>query len=115
MATTTDQLPEVLAVQIATANERLRQEQETFNRRMWQDKVWFWLKFSMGVVAVVTLPSIGWVAGQVLLNPGSYNSTTLAASAVALVTDILAVLGSVWKIVLSDTSVAKLEPVTPKI
>jgi alkanesulfonate monooxygenase SsuD/methylene tetrahydromethanopterin reductase-like flavin-dependent oxidoreductase (luciferase family) len=103
---------EAPTIQLAIASERLRQEQITFGQRVSQDRWWFGLRFAMGVVAVVTLPAVAAVCGFVLLNPSQFPAPALTTSAVGLVTDVLALIGTVWKVVLNPASVARLEPVT---
>ena len=99
------------AISLQRALERLRQERETFNQRKKHDNRWFGLRLAMGIAAVVVLPVVVGVCGYVLVN-GGYSETIQRICAGALVGDVLALVGAVFKIVLNPASITRLAPVT---
>ena len=102
----------MLARQIA---ERLRQEKETFDQQQRQDQSWFCLRLAMGAVALVLLPAVFYVTSRILLYPDGYSVGVVTSAGIALFTDVLGLVISIWKIVLSPGSSTKLGPITKKI
>jgi hypothetical protein len=107
---TTDVTANTIA--IATANERLRQERETFDQNKVHQARWFALRLRMGYAAAVMLPAIGAVSAVIILRPEVYSGTTIAGATVVLFTDLVGLLASVWKVVLNPSSTPTLSPVT---
>lgn len=99
------------AIALQRALERLRQERETFDQVKKHDNRWFGLRLAIGIVAVVVLPVIVGISGYVLVD-GGYSERIQQICAVALVGDVLALVGAVFKIVLNPASLTRLEPVT---
>jgi hypothetical protein len=99
------------SIAIQRAFERLRQERETFDQQKTHDNRWFGLRLAIGVVAVVILPVVVGICGYVLID-GAYSETVQQICAVALVGDVVALVGAVFKIVLSPASITQLAPVT---
>jgi uncharacterized membrane protein YqjE len=97
------------------AAERLRQEKETFEQQKQQDNLWFYLRLLMGLVSVVLLPGLFFVSAKVLLNPQQYSAKTLNIVCCVLLADVLGLVASIWKVVLSRGSNTKLNPVTAKV
>jgi drug/metabolite transporter superfamily protein YnfA len=95
---------------IATASERLRQLQETFNQRRSQDARWFAMRLAMGWLATLLLPAIFAVCVMIIFAQESHSSTTVSAAAGALFVDVVGVVISVWKIVFSSGLPTRLEP-----
>lgn len=97
---------------IARITERIRQERETFDQRQRQDSRWFVLKLVIGYSSVLLLAIILIFSIYVLTNYKNYSSTVVTSAGVALFVDILGVLASIWKIVLDQSPITKLEPIT---
>lgn len=105
----TDPVAETIA--IATAEEKLRQERETFDQRKEQDARYFKLRMTMGWIAAVLLPAIAATCGWIVFHSQEFNSATLTVAASALLVDTLGVFISIWKTVMGSGPKA-LEPVT---
>lgn len=93
-------------------NERLRQEKETFQQLKRQDNWWFCLKLAMGFLSILLLTIIAVVSTFIILDHRDYPSSIVVLAATSLFSDILALVISIWKIVLSPV---KLEPITRKL
>jgi hypothetical protein len=105
----TDPVTDTIA--IATAEERLRQERETFNQRKDQDARWFVIRLVMAWTAVVLLPAIGITCGWIIFKSHEFTSATVAVATSALLADTLGIVVSIWKVVMGSGPQA-LEPVT---
>lgn len=103
--------PVAETITIANAEERLRQERETFNQRKEQDARYFKLRMAMGWIAVIFLPSIAVTCGWIIFHSHEFTSTTVAAATSALLVDTLGLVISVWKVAMGSGPKA-LEPVT---
>jgi hypothetical protein len=103
--------PVTETIEIANAQERLRQERETFDQRKEQDARYFKLRMAMGWIAVVLLPAIGVTCGWIIFHSHEFTSGTVGVAATALLVDALGLVVSVWKIVMGSGPQA-LEPVT---
>lgn len=100
------------AVIIVQANERLRQERETFDQHKEEAARWFTLRLRMGYGAVVLLPTIVILSAYILVNHSHFPQTVVTGAAGALFVDVLGLVISVWKVVLNPGSVTRLKPVT---
>ena len=100
------------ATSLLRAEERLRQERETFDQQKKQDTHWFRLRLVMGCSAVILLCLIAAVCVLVILNHDNYPAAIVTSAAAAFFAEVLGLLGAVWKMVLSPGSATKLEPVT---
>jgi hypothetical protein len=98
-------------VAIARATEQIRQEQETFDQLKSQDRLWFRLRISLGMLAAILIPSV-FVASLVMVWSKSVPDDVRLAAATALVADVLALGATVWKVVLAPGSTDRLSPVT---
>lgn len=105
----TDPVAETIA--IATAEEKLRQERETFDQRKEQDARYFKLKMTMGWIAAILLPAIGVTCGWIIFHSREFNSATVTVATSALLVDTLGLFVSIWKVVMGSGPKA-LEPVT---
>ena len=101
-----------LSVNEERATERIRQEKETFNQRKVQDNQWFLLKLVMGFFAVLLLATILVISTYILIRNNQFPHSVVISAGAALFIDILALVISVWKIVLNPNSMTKLEPIT---
>jgi hypothetical protein len=94
------------------AAERLRQERETFELNKRQAAQWFGLRLRMGYCGLVMLVVLAGLCGFVILKQISYPATVVDWAVAVLAGDIVALLVTTWKLVLSPTSVMPLSPVT---
>jgi|TARA_B110000090_G_C13152397_1_gene358243 ABC-type transport system involved in cytochrome bd biosynthesis fused ATPase/permease subunit len=95
---------------LTKAAERLRQQQETFNQRKKQDSFWFVLKLIMGYTAILLLMAILIISGYIILNHLDFPEKIINWAAPAFFVDILGLIFTVWKVVLSPSHSTKLEP-----
>ena len=82
---------------LAQANERLRQERETFDQRKDQDRRAFLAQNAMSWVIIFTLPSILIAAACILIFHGDFDATTVKLAASALLVDGLGAAVSIYK------------------
>jgi hypothetical protein len=94
------------------ADERLRQERETFDQHRTHQNRWFLLRLAIGYMSVVLLPSILAVSTYILLNQTRFPTSVVTAAGGALFVDALGLIASVWKIVLNPDFMTKLAPMT---
>lgn len=99
-------------IEIERAAEKIRQDRETFDQRKKQDSQWFILKLGMGVVSIILLAGVLFIATYILFNNEQYPTSVVTSAGVALFVDILGLIISIWKIVLNPNSITKLDPVT---
>ena len=102
-------------VMLAQAEERLRQERETFEQRKQQDALWFRLRLTMGFIAAFLLPVFAVSAGYVVVRHDQFPSSVVNAAAAVIFVDVAGLLIAVWKLVLNPTSTTAMEPVTPSV
>lgn len=105
----TDPISETIA--IANAEERLRQERETFDQRKQQDARWFVIRQVMSWVAVVLVPAVAVTCGWIIFNYDDFTTAIVTVATSALLADTLGLCISIWKIVLGSGPKA-LEPIT---
>lgn len=86
------------------APERLHQERKTFNQLTAHYSLWFKLRLTTGLVAIVALLVILFVAARVVLTPPQYSATTITLAADAILADIAGLAGTVFLLVLRDGS-----------
>lgn len=103
---------DINAVVLERAMEQLRQEREAFDQQKAHNNRWFYLRLVMGYAAVVLIPAIILVASYILFNSEKFPASVVAYAGAALFADIIGLFISVWKIVLSQKSFGRLEPVT---
>jgi hypothetical protein len=82
--------------------ERLRQDTLAFDQWHRHRERWFTLRFTMGCVAVVTLPVVCVVAAFVILNYEQFGAKAVTAASGALLTAV-ALLAAAWRQILSPT------------
>lgn len=98
------------AAGLTKAAEKLRQQRETFNQRKKHDSQWFWLKLIMGYSAVLLLLAILFISGIIIFNYQNYPDKIVNWAAPSLFVDILGLIFTVWKVVLTPNISTKLEP-----
>jgi hypothetical protein len=81
------------------AREQLRQERETFDQAKAHDARWFTLRLAMGDAGIGVLLAIAWASGYILLHPASYPPAAIAGAVTTLLTDMLALVVSTFKLV----------------
>jgi len=86
------------------ASERLRQERETFDQLKAHDALWFKLRLATGLVAIIALLVVLFVAARVVLTPSQYSETAIILAAVAILADIAGLAGTVFLLALRDGS-----------
>ena len=86
------------------ADERLRQERETFDQLKSHDAWWFRLRLLTGMVAISALIFVLFVAASVVLSPSRYIPTTVVLAAVAILADIAGLVGTMCLFVLREGS-----------
>ncbi len=86
-----------IAVVLARAEERLRQERELFDQKKAQDRKMFVLKLTMGWTAVALLVAICAFAGYIILNNHDFNGATVATASSALLVEALGLAGAIWR------------------
>lgn len=99
-------------VELATAQERLRQERETFDQAKKHDARWFQVRLAMGWAAALALPVILGIAAYIIFRHDEFSETTVAMAATALLVDALGTLFSLYKLVLGELPKRELAPVT---
>jgi hypothetical protein len=100
------------AILLARAAEKLRQEQEIFGQRKRHDARWFYLRLAMGYCSIALLAAVIVVASIILLGATQYPQAVYTSAGAALFADVIALLVSVWKVVLSSSVITPLDPVT---
>lgn len=100
------------ASELASIEERLRQERETFDQRKLHEARWFALRLRMGYTAVFILPSVAVVCVYILLNTESFPTAVVTSAGAALFVDIFGLVASVFKLVFQPGAVTKVEPIT---
>jgi uncharacterized membrane protein YqjE len=99
------------AAGLTKAAERLRQQQETFDQKRKHDSRWFWLKLVMGYSAILLLLAILIISCFIIFNHEYFPERIVNWAAPSLFVDILGLIFTVWKVVLSPNDSTKLEPV----
>ena len=92
--------------------ESLRQERETFDQHKSQQERWFNLRLKMGYSALVMLPAILVVSLFIIIKHNSFPNYAVNIAVIALFTDLLGLIISVWKIFLNPSLVINLAPAT---
>ena len=100
------------AVRLARAEEQLRQERETFDQQRTQDRRWFNLRLAVGYSSIVLLGGIMAACILIITHEPEFPSGVVLGATGALFGDVLGLLVTVWKVVLSPTSLTRLAPVT---
>jgi hypothetical protein len=92
--------------------EQLRQERETFDEHKKQSQRWFNLRFIMGILAIIMLPSLLIIAAYVLYYNSNFSEWIIRIVASTLFVDAIAFLISIWKILLKGDFISPLSPIT---
>ena len=101
------------ATLLVQAEERLRQERETFEQRRRQDAHWFRLRLTMGFIAAVFLPALAIAAAYILFLHDQFPASVVTTASAVMFVDVTGLVIAVWKLVLNPASATGLNPVTP--
>jgi hypothetical protein len=93
-------------------DEQLRQERETFELNKRQATQWFGLRLRMGYCGLAMLVILAALCSLIIVSHDAYSGNVVGWATTALASDILALLVTTWKLVLSPASVLQLSPVT---
>ena len=96
----------------AAAAEQLRQERETFELNKRQAAQWFGLRLRMGYCGLAMLVLMAAVCAAIILTAAARSPWVIKWATFVLAGDILALLITVWRMVLAPASAIKLAPVT---
>lgn len=96
-------------IQLAAANEQIRQEAAAFETQLRQYQLWMRARRAMLWTGVGLLPAVVLACSYVLLFHESFSSTVVATAGAALFVDSLGIVGAVWKGAMS------LEPPAPPV
>jgi hypothetical protein len=102
-------------IEFARAEEELRQERETFEQQKSQTARWFLLRLSVGYTSVAALVIVLAVCVYILMRTDVFPSSVVTAAGATLFGDVLGLVATIWKVVLSQGTVASLTPVTHSI
>src|SRR4051812_30889743 len=100
------------AIRIAEANERLRQERETFDQQKLHAAKYFVVRLAMAWVVVISLPAILVTCIVIITLHGHFSDETVTAATTGLLVDGLASLFSLYKVMISGDASVSLTPVT---
>lgn len=89
-------------IAIASAEERLRQERETFDQIKQQDARSFVIRQAMSWIAVFLLPVFAVTCGWIIFNYKNFTTAEVTTATSALLCDTLGLILSIWKIVLGS-------------
>ena len=99
-------------IEFARAEEQLRQERETFEHQKAQSARWFVLRLSVGYTSVAALVIVLGVCVYILMRTDVFPNTVVTAAGVTLFGDVVGLVATIWKVVLSPGTVASLTPTT---
>jgi len=93
------------------AQERFRQEHETFELHKKHQQRWFTLQLILGYASIVVMAVIMAVCAYVVLRPDLFKAEVVNLAVVGLLADTVALMISVWRIVLDPDFRTQLAPV----
>lgn len=101
-------------IELAEANERLRQERDTFNARLEDERRMRPIRVAMGWVTVVAYPAIAVAAGYVVFNNQQFNEATVTTAGSALLVESLGLAITSYRAVLGTAAKRTLAPITTR-
>jgi len=101
------------AIALATLEERLRQERETFDQMKENDRRATRLRITMGWIACVMLPVIASACLFILYNHDLFTDATVTTVGIALLVDVTGMVLGIWR-VFAGSPQETLAPVTPR-
>lgn len=99
-------------MKLAQAQERLRQESETFELAKRHRDQWHNIRRAMAVVVIVLLPAILGISSYVILQHDSFPEPVVTMAATALLVDALGLVLSMFKLTMSGQPKSELHPIT---
>lgn len=106
--------PEVAAeIQLAQANESLRQQALAFDERLRQEKRWAPIRLAMGWSAAAVFPGILFVCGWILFRHAAFDPATVQIATGTLLVDAVATGAGFYKLVLAGQPSTGLPMITP--
>ena len=99
-------------IDIARAEEQLRQERETFDQQKRHDNHWFALQLTMGYSSIILLAAILAVSSWIIFHADAFSPTVVKSAGGALFADALGLIVSVWRVAIKPNGFGKLTPVT---
>jgi len=102
-------------IEFARAEEQLRQERETFEQQKAQAARWFLLRLSVGYTSVAALVMVLGVCVYTLMRTDVFPASVVTAAGATLFGDVVGLVATIWKVVLSPGTVASLTPVTQTV
>jgi hypothetical protein len=99
-------------IDIARAEQALRQEQAAFEQRLYQDAQWLRLKLTVGYSSVGLIAIIMVVCSCILFEHALFPDPIIVSAGATLFGDLISLGVAVWKIVLNRDTFAFTNPVT---
>lgn len=99
-------------IDIAQAEQALRQQQAAFEQRLYQDAQWLRLKLTVGYSSVGLISIIMIVCSYILFENTSFPNSVVVSAGGTLFGDVISLGVAVWKIVLNRDTFAFTNPVT---
>src|SRR5436305_1871144 len=99
-------------IEFARAEEQLRQERETFEHHKALAARWFLLRLSVGYTSVAALVIVLGVCVYILMRTDAFPVNVVTAAGATLFGDVMGLVATIWKVVLSPGTVASLTPTT---
>jgi hypothetical protein len=91
--------------------QQLDQEHTTFKQLQFQDTCFFILRFTMGVLAILSIPATIFICYLIIFDPHQ-DAIVKRLAAGALFVSIIGLMVYVWKVFISRAAVSRLKPVT---
>lgn len=99
-------------IDIARAEEQLRQERETFDQQKQHENHWFVLRLVMGYSSIILLAAIFVVSTWIIFHATEFAPIVVKSAGGAIFGDTVGLVLSVWRVVLKPNGSGKLTPVT---
>jgi hypothetical protein len=99
-------------IEFARAEQQLRQEQDTFEQQKSHAARWFLLRLSVGYTSVAALVIVLGLCVYILMRTDAFPTAVITAAGATLFGDVVGLVATIWKVVLSPGTVASLTPVT---
>ena len=99
-------------IDLARAEQALRQEQASFEQRLYQDAQWLRLKLAVGYSSVGLIAIIMVVCSYILFANEAFPTSVVVSAGGTLFGDVISLGVAVWKIVLNRDTFAFTNPVT---
>jgi hypothetical protein len=91
-------------------NEKLRQVKETFEQRKSHERLWFKLRLFIGYASIIMIIGVFALSFYILYYSSQFSTTIIYLAGAALFVDMVALVATVWKMVLSPKFITELNP-----